>query len=286
MTAAQNVVAQNTMAAQNVNVVGLFDNADRAAAVVQELTSRGFRRDQIDLTTSQSLGSSNDLHGHITRLGAPAREAQFWTQGVHSGGTLLSVHTTEDRADEAMDILDRMGARSLQDAAVTGTSAAAGGTSAVGVTHATAGETVIPVVEEQITVGKRQVQRGGVRVLTRLTEVPVQEQVTLREEHVTVERHPVDRAVTDADNAALREGTIELTETAEEAVVSKQARVVEEVVVGKEASERTETVQDTVRRTVVDVEPLNTSNTSNTGSTTVDQTTMPQQQVDTTTRRV
>ena len=260
------------MTAQNVNVVGLFDNTDRAAAVIQELTNRGFRRDQIDLTTSQSIGSNNDLHGHITGLGAPAREAQFWAQGVHSGGTLLNVHTTEDRAEEAMEILDRMGARSLQDAAAPATSAAAGGTSA-GVGHATAGETIIPVVEEQIAVGKRQVERGGVRVLTRVTQTPVQEQVTLREEHVTVERHPVDRAVTEADNVALREGAIELTETAEEAVVSKQAHVVEEVVVGKEASERTETVQDTVQRTVVDVEPVNTGNTAS------------EQQVDSTTRR-
>ena len=277
MTAAQNVNAQNVNA-QNVNVVGLFDNTERAAAVVQELTNRGFRRDQIELTTSQSIGSSNDLHGHITGLGAPPHEAQFWSQGVHSGGTLLNVHTSEDRTDEAMEILDRMGARSLQDAAATATSAAAGGTLAgamsAGVGHATAGETVIPVVEEQITVGKRQVERGGVRVLTRVSETPVQEQVTLREEHVTVERHRVDRAVTEADTVALREGTIELTETAEEAVVSKQARVVEEVVVGKEASERTETVQDTVRRTVVDVEQLNTGNTAS------------QQQVDSTTRRV
>jgi hypothetical protein len=99
MTAAQNVNAQN------VNVVGLFDNTERAAAVVQELTNRGFRRDQIELTTSQSIGSSNDLHGHITGLGAPPHEAQFWSQGVHSGGTLLNVHTSEDRTDEAMEIL-------------------------------------------------------------------------------------------------------------------------------------------------------------------------------------
>jgi uncharacterized protein (TIGR02271 family) len=250
-------MAARNVNAQTVNVVGLFETADRAAAVIQELTKRGFRRDQIDLTTKQSIGT-NDLHGHITGLGAPAREAQFWAQGVHSGGTLLSVHTTQDRVDEAMEILDRMGARSVQDAAALHqqqhTSAA--GVTSSGATHAVANETVIPVVEEQITVGKQQVERGGVRVLTRVTETPVQEQVTLREEHVTVDRRPVDRPVTEADRATFREGAIELTERAEEAVVSKQAHVVEEVVVGKETSERTETVQDTVRRTVVDVEQL------------------------------
>jgi len=56
--------------------------------------------------------------------------------------------------------------------------------------------------------------------------------------------------------AAAQERTVEVTETAEEPVVRKQARVVEEVVVGKEQEERTETVRDTVRRTEVEVEPV------------------------------
>lgn len=132
------------------------------------------------------------------------------------------------------------------------------------------GETVaIPIVEETLQVGKREVQRGGARVHTHVIETPVEEQVTLREEHVTVERNPVSRAVTGADlTNAFQEGTIELTERAEEAVVGKQARVVEEVVVGKEATERMETIRDTVRRTDVDVEELNTTATTTTTGTT------------------
>jgi len=117
--------------------------------------------------------------------------------------------------------------------------------------------TRIPVVEEQLEVGKRQVLRGGVRVYTRMTERPVEEQVTLREEHAHVERRPVDRPASEADlNTAFKEGSIELQETAEQPVVSKTARVVEEVEVGKEVSERTETVNDKVRRTEVEVEDL------------------------------
>jgi uncharacterized protein (TIGR02271 family) len=117
------------------------------------------------------------------------------------------------------------------------------------------GDVNIPVVEEALQVCTRQVRRGGVRLYTHVTEQPVEETVRLREEHVTVERHPVDRPATTADLTAFQEGTIELTETAEEAVVSKQARVVEEVVVNTEATERTETVRDTVRRMEVEVEP-------------------------------
>lgn len=118
------------------------------------------------------------------------------------------------------------------------------------------GEAILPVVEEQLNVGKREVERGGVRVYTRVTEKPVEEQVTLREEKVTVERRPVDRPVTAGDVNAFKEQSIELTQKSEEAVVSKTARVVEEVVVNKNATERTETVRDTVRRTDVEVEQV------------------------------
>jgi uncharacterized protein (TIGR02271 family) len=117
------------------------------------------------------------------------------------------------------------------------------------------GET-IPVVEEELKVGKRVIQRGGVRVYSRVEEVPVEETVRLREENVRVDRRPADRAVTAADEGLLRNQTIEVTETAEEPVISKAARVVEEVVVGKDVNERAETVRDTVRRTKVDVEPI------------------------------
>jgi len=119
-------------------------------------------------------------------------------------------------------------------------------------------EISVPIVEEELQVGKRQRSGGGVRVYTGIEQVPVQEQVTLREEHVEVERRPVNRAVTDADFANFQEGVIEVTETSEEAVVAKTARVVEEVVISKEASERVETISDTVRRTDVNVEQINT----------------------------
>ncbi|MDB5761093.1 MAG: hypothetical protein JWQ21_88, partial [Herminiimonas sp.] len=90
----------------------------------------------------------------------------------------------------------------------------------------------------------------------RVTEKPVQESVQLREEHVKVERHPVDQPATAADMAAFKEGSLELRETAEEPVVGKTARVVDEVVIGKEVRERTETIDDTVRRTEVEVEQM------------------------------
>ena len=114
------------------------------------------------------------------------------------------------------------------------------------------GEAVVPVVEEELHVGKRKVEKGGVKVTTRVTETPVEEQIHLHEEHVEVKRRPAHRAATAADTA-FQEGTLELTETAEEAVVAKKSKVVEEVVIKKHGSDKTHTVKDTVRRTDVDV---------------------------------
>jgi stress response protein YsnF len=97
-----------------------------------------------------------------------------------------------------------------------------------------------------------------VRVRSYVVETPVEEQVTLREERVAVERRPADRALGDAEQA-FQERTIEAEERAEEAVVSKEARVTEEVVVRKEAEQRTETISDTVRSTEVEVDDERTS---------------------------
>lgn len=112
-----------------------------------------------------------------------------------------------------------------------------------------------PVVEEEIRIGKRTVERGAARVNTRVEEVPVEQQVTLREEHVNVERRPVDRPATDVPGAFM-EGSFEVVEHAEQVVANKQTHVVEEVIIKKDVTERAETVRDTVRRTEVEVEDL------------------------------
>lgn len=130
----------------------------------------------------------------------------------------------------------------------------------VAATPATATE-AIPVVQEDIRVGKRQVERGGVRVRSYVLERPFEQDVTLREERVEVERRPVDRPVGTVPAEAFRERSIEVTATGEEAVVQKEARIVEEVAVRKQAEERTETVRDTVRKTEVEVENTGTERT-------------------------
>ena len=115
----------------------------------------------------------------------------------------------------------------------------------------------VPVVEEGLEVGKRRVTTGGVRVTSSVSERPVEETVTLREERVEARRTRADRELgPDEAEAAFEDRTVEMLATGEEAEVRKTARVVGEVTLGKRVGEREETVRDTVRRTEVEVEEI------------------------------
>lgn len=114
----------------------------------------------------------------------------------------------------------------------------------------------IKVVEEQLNVGKQEVQTGGVRLRSRIVERPVEESIRLRQERVTVTRTPVDRPASEADFNTFQEGTVEMTESAEIPVISKDARVVEEVSLNKDVTESDQTIIDTVRHTEVDTENI------------------------------
>ena len=114
------------------------------------------------------------------------------------------------------------------------------------------GEEVLPLSEEELTIGKRLINRGTTRIRRFVVETPVEEAVNLHSEHVSVERRPVSGSA-NVSNPEFTDRTVEFTETDEEAVVAKTAHVKEEVVINKEATDRTETVRDTVRREDVEI---------------------------------
>ena len=251
------------------SVVGLFENRSDAQAALHDLQNAGFSGNNVSLVES----ATGRLAGALTSAGIPQEDAAIYADGVQSGGSLIVVQAVPDaEASRAADILDRHNVVDIsrrgqvsrqtttaRDTAPTGTT----GTTRAGSSNTNlyqGGEAVIPIIEEEIRVGKREVESGGVRVETRVEETPVQEQVTLRDETVQVERVPVNRPV---DPSTLRDPdeafipvNVEVRERDEVPVVEKQARVVEEVVIDKETQERTETIQDTVRRTDVDVEEI------------------------------
>lgn len=255
-------------------VIGLFDEARDARRAVQELTAAGFDRDRVDITTAETSGDGGDDRAGETygNEGFTDQIGNFFTSlfgdddreraGYHSetmsrGSTLVTVHAdSREEAERATGVLDAAGAIDVDERAVQYRAGASADTTDTGARGRTQEQAAIPVVEEQLQVGKRVVEQGGVRVRSRVVERPVEESIRLREERVRVERRPVDRPLTGADSDAFREGSFEMTERAEIPVVAKEARVVEEVSVGKEVAEHTETVRDTVRSTDVDVEQV------------------------------
>ena len=134
-------------------------------------------------------------------------------------------------------------------------------------TARSAGDDIVQVVEERLNVGKRAVSRGKVRLHAYVVETAVSENVSLRDETVTIDRRPVDRAVSVGELGvdAFKDRTIEMEEIDEEAVVGKSARVVEEIGIRKDVADRTETIRDTVRSTKVDIEDGRTVGTAQTG---------------------
>jgi len=221
---------------------------------------------------SSLFGDDGDNRRHVGR----------YAEAVRRGNVIVVVDaTSEQQADQAASLLHECGAVDVDERAqdwraqgwdesatsppigtpldLLGRSAAtraAAGTTTRDDGASLRGENKLDVVQEEFEVGKRDVQRGGVRVIQRVSEQPVHELVRLREERAIVDRHPADREATSADLSNFREGSIEVRETVEEPVVQKTARVVEEVRVGKEVREREETVEGTVRRKDVEVERL------------------------------
>jgi stress response protein YsnF len=115
----------------------------------------------------------------------------------------------------------------------------------------TAQEEVIPLAEETLIVGKHTVNSGTTTVRRHVVETPVEQQVTLYDEKVVVERR---KPVTDAATGeALTELTVEMIETSEVPLVGKGVKVREEVVVRRERTRRVETVRDTVRRDEIEI---------------------------------
>jgi uncharacterized protein (TIGR02271 family) len=226
----------------------------------------------------------------LSDLFLPDDDRSAYSEGIRRGGFLLSVGVPEGLEEEAVDVMERSdpinvderaqtwrqegwagmtAGSAASDTSYTGTSvtgeaaassyaadtgsstpASAGYASTAGTTGS---EETVELVEEQLQVAKRQTAGGSVRIRTYMIERPVEEQVDLRSERVTIERRPVDREVSPGV-AAFQEKTVEASERSEEAVVTKTARVKEEIALHKDVENTTETIRDTVRSTDVEVE--------------------------------
>lgn len=241
-------------------------------------------------------GEEPGFWASLSNLFIPEEDRQAYDEGISRGGTTVIAKVDENQVARAVDILESHGAVDLDErerswrregwagayrpgAASLGMPAGAVGAGAVPGTSGAAApsvetatpaipetrtgvsgeEEVIPIAREELHVGKREVGGARVRIHTHVVEEPVSEDIRLRDEHVTVERKPVDRPAMELGEKAFQERTIEIEERHEEPVVSKEARVTEELRVRKETEEHIEHVEDTVRHTEVDVEDERTT---------------------------
>ena len=274
-------------------ITALFDTRSEAEAARTRLTSANIDADNVRIVDQDTAGSftspgseassssSYDNANRSTSSGGfwaglkdifvPDEDRHSYNEGISRGGVLLYATVDDDDTDRAIDLLEQTGSIDMDEreqswksegwAGYTPSNLGSTGSTDLGATSrgttGTSDEEHVQLAEEQLVVGKREVNRGGARIRTYVVEKPVTEQVSLREEHVNIERRPVDGTTTPGglDTGALfQDRTIEMTETAEEAVIGKTARVTEELVISKTAEHHTETVSDTVRKTEVDID--------------------------------
>jgi uncharacterized protein (TIGR02271 family) len=200
--------------------------------------SLGGARDRMDTSSTGTAGITGDGLGLTRGAGANAAGSDRGTLGGLEAGFVG-------------------GDRSGQSSSTAGAGLSGGGRSfgerGDDIARRSDADEVIPVAEESLRVGKREVEGGRVRVRSYVVERPVEEQVMLRRERVDLQRRSVDRAVGSGEDP-FRERTVELQERREEPVVSKEARIREEVALRKDVQNDQRTVSDTVRRTEVEVE--------------------------------
>jgi uncharacterized protein (TIGR02271 family) len=239
-------------------VVAAFDNADHAENAVRSLVSAGIPKEDISVMHNDIVGDTTTttkpgLWKRLLGADIEHHEASVYSDSVQKGGTVVSARVPDHRIDEATDILH---GHNPVDVPERATSLGLSTTPvAPRVDSNLDKDEVIRLAEEQLEVGKRQVETGTTRVRRFVTQKEVAADVTLHEEHAEVMRRAVTDPgyITDIDWS---DKTVEVRETAEEAVVSKTAHVAEELVVRKGGSDHVETIHETVRRQQAEVERI------------------------------
>jgi stress response protein YsnF len=223
------------------SIIGLFDSSDLADKVRGELVKAGVKKNSVSVFTDQA-GST--LVGELVERGYQEDRARQYAEAVKKGGIVIAAEADDTQADQAVAVMNRFDLKTPEELIER-----------AGQSRGEETETA-QAVEETVRVGTEQVT-GGKRLVTNVTEREVEKPVTLREETVEVERQHDDRRLSpDEANKAFEEKTVEMTTTSERPVVSKEARVTEEVALRKQAGERQETVRETVRRSDVEVETI------------------------------
>jgi uncharacterized protein (TIGR02271 family) len=225
-------------------IIAAYETVEAANVVVRDLKAAGVPANGIGRhvkgaasasTRAESLGAFwTGLLGSKT----DERDAKVYDRTLANGGAVVTARVPVEESENALAALEAHHPIDLEERS--------GG-------HDEA--EVIALAEETLQVGKRAVQGETTRVRRYAVETPVEEQVSLRRESVSIERRPVT-GTREVNEDAFADKTVEVTETNEEAVVAKTARIAEEVVIHKDVQQDVETIRDTVRRDKVEVESV------------------------------
>jgi uncharacterized protein (TIGR02271 family) len=277
---------------------------DELVALGIATSEMSIRSADTQATTGSTTGTEDKgFWASLSDLFMPDEDRYAYAEGIRRGGYLLTVRVPDGLEDRTVEVMERYDPIDVDERATswrqegwtggtgatgttgytstleaggatgssyvsdtgTSTTSTAGYTDTTAATGTTGTDETIQLAEEELRVGKRETAGGRVRVRTYVTERPVEAQVDLQSERVTIERRPVDRDVAPGE-AAFQERSLEATERSEEAVVAKTARVKEEIALHKDVESRTETIRDTVRSTDVEVEDDRTGHGRSTGT--------------------
>ena len=111
----------------------------------------------------------------------------------------------------------------------------------------------ITLSEEEVKVGKREVEYGGVRLRKIIRTEVVNQPVELQREEIVVERTAAGQG-SQARGKSFEQEEVYIPLRREEAVVQKEARVREEVRVSKRSEKERQNIQERVRKEDVQVE--------------------------------
>ncbi len=254
--------------------VALYDQLENARGACDLLQKQGFDRSSIHLiSNAQDRGmSAREIYHTLVGHGVPTTDAGIYAEGVQRGGSLVYLRADDERAEEAADIMARYSFVDIDERSEMWKRKGWGGFDLESKDFEEGRERVVETkvreepldsavfeeIEEDLLVGKREVDVGGVRVKSYVTETEVDENILLRDEHINVERHDVNRPLRD-DGNVFEEREVEFREMHEEPVIAKTARVTEEVVITKGVDEHVETIHETLRHQNVKIEQMDPS---------------------------
>ena len=180
--------------------------------------------------------AAGGLIGALLGMGIPEEEARYYERGFREGGILVTVDAAARKAEARRILLD---------------AGADFGAGATGRPTLDDDHERIELREEELRASKERVKAGEVRVRKEVVTDKKTIDVPVTREEVTMERRSVDRPAT---SDTLTDASIDVPVFEERVTAGKEARVVEELELGKTRHTDTKRVTDTVRREEFDVE--------------------------------